>query len=131
MHVHTTQFKTTLKCRLSFVLIIRGDQTAHCHDTLKLKLTSFGLPYMNPNVWPLTARLFILRKICRETAQMHNEMQSKQAFCQCENRQSSLAENELKCFCWSVSVMGVIIVLFGEWWDAPTWRKNFLHGFCK
>jgi len=78
--VQTAQFKTTLKFRLSIVLIIRGAQTAHCHDTFKLKLTSFGLPYMNPNVCPLTARLFILGKICRETAQMHNEMQSKQAF---------------------------------------------------
>lgn len=80
----------TVLCALE---IIRGAQTAHCLDTLKLKLTSFGLLYMNPTICPLTARLFILRKICRETAQMHNEMQSKRAFCQCVNSRSSLAEN--------------------------------------
>ncbi len=86
---------------------------------MTLKLTSFGLLYMNPNVCPLTAKLFILRKICRKTAQMHNEMQSKRALCQCENRQSSLAENEPSELQWSkmfllvsnVSFMGVIIVL--------------------
>lgn len=106
----------TVFCALE---IIRGAQTVHCHDTLKLKLTSFGLRYMNPTICPLTTKLFILRKICRKTAQMHNEMQSKQALCQCEIRRSSLAENDPSVLQWSkmfllvsnVSFVGVIIVL--------------------
>ncbi len=70
---------------------------------------------MNPTICPLTAKLFILRKICRKTTQMHNEMQSKQALCQCENRRSSLAENDSslsKMFLLvsNISFMGVIIV---------------------
>ncbi len=47
---------------------------------------------------------------------MHNEMQSKQALCQCENRRSSLAENDStlsKMFLLvsNISFMGAIIVL--------------------
>ncbi len=50
---------------------------------------------------------------------MHNEMQSKQALCQCENRRSSFAENYSSVSQWSkmfllvsnVSFMDVIIVL--------------------
>lgn len=96
--------------------IIRGAQTAHCNGTPELKLTSFGLLYMNPTICPLTSRLFIPSKICQEAAEMHNEMQSKQAICQWENRQSSLAENEpglsqgSKILVSNSSVMGVIIV---------------------